>query len=59
MSERDEVKDLTVKNIETEYLRGQIIVNHRLQTVVSFERKDAEELRLKEQGHHDQLDDCI
>jgi hypothetical protein len=59
VSESDEVKDLTVKNVESEYLRGQIIVKHRIQTVVAFERKDVAELRLKEQGHQDQLEDII
>jgi len=59
VSESEEVKDLTVKNVESEYLRGQIIVKHRIQTVVAFERKDVAELRLKEQGHQDQLEDII
>ena len=59
VSESDDLRELTVKNVEAEYLRGQIICNHRLQTVIDFERRDVQELRLKEQGHRDQLSDCL
>jgi hypothetical protein len=30
VSESDDLRELTVKNVEAEYLRGQIICNHRL-----------------------------